>query len=137
MDEYQLAARQEAIRLSSVAEGHVEDAYESNGNSDAYVFAAVLFAVVLFFAAVSGKMSYMRNRLIVLAFGIFVLIGTSIFLSSFPSRSESWPRHRHSTQSGTGRGLVRSAGESGVDMLIARGILMVRVLLATISRGVV
>jgi hypothetical protein len=34
MEEYQLAARQEATRLSSVAEGYVEDAYESNGNSD-------------------------------------------------------------------------------------------------------
>lgn len=84
MDEYQLAARQEAIRLGLVAEGHVEDAYESNGNSDAYVFAAVLFAVVLFFAAVSGKMDYRRNRLIVLTLGIFVLIGTLLFLVTLP-----------------------------------------------------
>jgi hypothetical protein len=84
MDEYQLAARQEAIELGLVAEGHVEDAYESNGNSDAYVFAAVLFAVVLFFAAVSGKMDYRRNRFIVLTFGVLVLIGTLIFLISLP-----------------------------------------------------
>ncbi len=84
MDEYQLAARQEATRLRLVAEGNVEDAYESNGNSDAYVFSAVLFAVVLFFAAVSGKMDYRRNRFIVLTFGVLVLIGTSIFLISLP-----------------------------------------------------
>ena len=84
MDVYQLAARQEAIRLSLVSEGLVEDAYESNGNSDAYVFTAVLFAVVLFFAAVSGKMDYWRNRFIVLTVGVLVLIGTSIFLVTLP-----------------------------------------------------
>ncbi len=84
MDEYQLAARQEAIRLASVAEGHVEDARESNDTSDAYVFTAVLFATVLFFAAVSGKMEDRRNRMIVLTLGILVLLGTSIFLVTLP-----------------------------------------------------
>ncbi len=84
MDEYQLAARDEAIRLGSVAEGHVEDAQESNDNSDAYVFTAVLFATVLFFAAVSGKMDDRRNRMIVLTVGVLILIGTSIFLITLP-----------------------------------------------------
>ncbi len=84
MDEYQLAARQEAIRLDSVAEGHVEDAHESNDNSDAYVFTAVLFATVLFFAAVSGKMEDRRNRMIVLTVGVLILVGTSIFLVTLP-----------------------------------------------------
>ncbi len=84
MDEYQLAARQEAIRLDSVAEGHVEDAHESNDTSDAYVFTAVLFATVLFFAAVSGKMEDRRNRMVVLTLGILVLLGTSAFLVTLP-----------------------------------------------------
>ena len=84
MDEYQLAARQEAIRLETVAEGHVEGAYESNGTSDSYIFTAVLFATVLFFAGVSGKMGGHRNREIVLSLGILILIGTLIFLVTLP-----------------------------------------------------
>ncbi len=84
MDEYQLAARQEAVRLETVAEEHVEDAYESNGTSDAYIFTAVLFATVLFFAGVSGKMGARRNREIVLTLGVLVLLGTSMFLLTLP-----------------------------------------------------
>jgi hypothetical protein len=84
MDEYQLAASQEAIRLGSVADGLVEDAHESNDTADAYIFTAVLFATVLFFAGVSGKMGARRNRQIVLTLGILVLLGTSMFLLTLP-----------------------------------------------------
>jgi hypothetical protein len=84
MDEYQLAANQEAIRLDSVADGHVEDAHESNDTGDAYIFTAVLYATVLFFAGVSGKMGDRRNRQILLTLGVLVLLGTSMFLLTLP-----------------------------------------------------
>jgi hypothetical protein len=84
LDAYQLASRQEAIRLSVVAAGLTEDARQSNGTSDAYVFTAVLFATVLFFAGVSVKMADRRNRLIMLGFGILILVGAAVALVVLP-----------------------------------------------------
>ncbi len=84
LDVYELAARQEAIRLSAVADDHIESARQANDTSDAYVFTAVLFATVLFFAGVSGKMANRRNRLIMLGLGILVILGASIFLATLP-----------------------------------------------------
>lgn len=84
LDVYQLAARQEAIRLNSVADERTETARQSNDTSDSYVFTAVLFATVLFFAGVSGKMTNRRNRLIVVTVGVLVLLGASLFLATLP-----------------------------------------------------
>jgi len=84
LDAYQLASRQEAIRLSSLAADLTEDARQSNDTSDSYIFTAVLFATVLFFAGVSGKMSYRRNRLIILGLGIIVLSGAALSLTVLP-----------------------------------------------------
>ena len=84
LDVYELAARQEAIRLSLVADERIESAQEANDTSDAYIFTAVLFATVLFFAGVSGKMANRQNRLIMLGLGILVILGASIFLATLP-----------------------------------------------------
>jgi hypothetical protein len=84
LDAYQLASRQEAIRLSALAADLTEDARQSNDTSDSYIFTAVLFATVLFFAGVSGKMDQRRNRLIILGLGISVLIGAALSLAALP-----------------------------------------------------
>ncbi|GMQ93704.1 MAG: hypothetical protein BMS9Abin12_1184 [Acidimicrobiia bacterium] len=84
MDEYAVAQLIEADRLAAVADEKAAAARTANQNGDNYVLTMVLFASVLFFAGVSSKMNRPRNRIIVLAFGIVMLIAGLIILVSLP-----------------------------------------------------
>jgi hypothetical protein len=73
MDEYTVAARVEADRLSELADVKADAARDANQNGDNYVLTMVLFASVLFFAGVSSKMNRPRNRMLILGFGLVTL----------------------------------------------------------------
>ncbi len=84
MPEYVIEERQEAIRLSQVADQKALDARTANQNGDNYVLTMVLFASVLFFAGVSSKLIKPRNRMIALGFGILLLLAGIIIESTLP-----------------------------------------------------
>ena len=49
-----------------------------------YVLAVVLFAVTLFFAGISTKLHTRRLRIVLLTAGWCVLLGTVVWLATFP-----------------------------------------------------
>jgi len=81
---YQVAQRQEADRLTEVADEKSALAREANQNGDNYVLTMVLFASVLFFAGVSSKLVRTRNRIIALGFAGILLVSGSLILLSLP-----------------------------------------------------
>jgi hypothetical protein len=84
MPEYQLAAREEAQRLEAEADALAAQARANVQRATNYVLAVVLFATVLFFAGMAAKFRTRRLRVALLAFGVFILVGTVIWLATFP-----------------------------------------------------
>lgn len=84
MDEYVLALSVEAVELSALADEKSLAAREANQNGDNYVLTMVLFASVLFFGGVSSKISNQRNKVIVVAFGVVLLVTGIVILASLP-----------------------------------------------------
>lgn len=84
MPEYELAASEEADLLRLRADSLSKQARDANQNSDNYVITAVLAATVLFFAGVSSKLIRPRNRVLLLALAVVVLIGTMARIFSLP-----------------------------------------------------
>jgi hypothetical protein len=84
MPEYQLAAREEAQRLEAEADALAAQARANVQRATNYVLAVVLFATVLFFAGMAAKFRTDRLRVALLAFGVFILVGTVIWLATFP-----------------------------------------------------
>lgn len=74
MNEYVLVEAERADALLLDAQASREKALEANQNSDDYVLTTVQFALVIFFAGVSSKLTDQRNRwiAILLAVGLFV-----------------------------------------------------------------
>ena len=79
MPEYQLAADQAAADLEARADALFADGEDANGYSDVYTLTTLLFASVLFFAAISERFEYVRTRiaLLVLA-GIGLVAGVAV-----------------------------------------------------------
>ena len=84
MPQYRVAKAAEAARLNAAADASAEDAREYIQRATNYVLCVVLFSVALFFAAVSTKLSSPRLRTIVLVLGCTVLLGTLIWIATFP-----------------------------------------------------
>jgi hypothetical protein len=84
MDEYAVAKAQEAEALNATAEASAADAREFIQQATNYVLGVVLFAVALFFAAVSMKLTSPRLRVVVLGLGCVVLLGTLVWIATFP-----------------------------------------------------
>lgn len=84
MPEYQVAKQAEADRLERAANRAGDTARTANQRSDNYVLAVVLFAVALFFAGISTKLSAPRQRATVLALGYLLFLGTVVWLVTFP-----------------------------------------------------
>ena len=84
MDEYVVAAQQQAEDLRSEAEAASAIAVDANQTGDNYVLTTVLFASVLFFAGISTKFSgyWVRITLVVLAFLAF--LSGAVLLLTFP-----------------------------------------------------
>jgi hypothetical protein len=84
MPEYRVAAREEAQQLEADADVLSAQARANVQRATNYVLAVVLFATALFFAGMAAKFRTHRLRVALLAFGIFVLVGTVIWLATFP-----------------------------------------------------
>jgi len=85
MAEYQLAQETEAQRLEERADTLFADGEDANTFSDIYTLTTLLFAAVLFFAAISERFEYYRARIILLTLagvglvaGIVVAVGQPI-----------------------------------------------------------
>ena len=84
MPEYQLASRKEAARLNAEADILSAQVRENIQRASNYVLAVVLFAVSLFFAGMSTKLTATRLRAVTLAVGCAVFLGTLVWILTFP-----------------------------------------------------
>ena len=85
MEEYQLSQDAEAVRLESRADELFTEGEEANTISDVYTLTTLLFAAVLFFAAISERFEYVRAQVILLLIasvglvaGIAIAVGQPI-----------------------------------------------------------
>jgi hypothetical protein len=83
-DEYQLAARTEAERLDAQAEESAAEVRLDIQRSSNYVLTVVLYAIVLFFAGMSTRVSTPRLRWVLTIAGCLVFIGAITWISTFP-----------------------------------------------------
>jgi hypothetical protein len=84
MPEYRLAATEEAERLDAQAEESAATVRRNIQRSNNYVLAVVLFAVALFFAGMSTKLSSPGPRKAMLVLGCVVFLGTVAWIATFP-----------------------------------------------------
>lgn len=84
MEQYQLAAAQEADDLLIQAAEDRQDALDANQNGDNYVLTTVGFALVIFFAGVSSKLAERRNRWIAIVLGMVLFAGGLVAAFSLP-----------------------------------------------------
>jgi hypothetical protein len=84
MDEYELAAAQEADDLLEDAAESRADALQANQNGDNYVLTTVGFALVIFFAGISSKLEARRNRWITIGLACLLFIGGLIAVVLLP-----------------------------------------------------
>ena len=84
LPEYQPASRAAAARLDAAAAASSEEVQRNIQRSANYVLAVVLFAVTLFFAGISTKLHTPHLRIVLLTAGWVVLIGTVVWLATFP-----------------------------------------------------
>jgi len=84
MPQYRLAATAEAERLDAEAEAASAAVRLDIQRSSNYVLGVVLFAVALFLAGMSTKLRNARLRTALLACGYVVLLGTLMWIATFP-----------------------------------------------------
>jgi hypothetical protein len=84
MNEYQLASRQEAERLDANAEASAAQVSLYIQRASNYVLTVVLYAVVLFCAGMSTKISNRRLRWILTVVGCLVLTAALVWIATFP-----------------------------------------------------
>ena len=84
MPQYRLAAKAEADRLDVSADVLAADVRRDIQRSSNYVLGVVLFAVALFFAGMSTKLTAAGLRKGVLVVGATLFLGTVIWIATFP-----------------------------------------------------
>ena len=84
MPEYQVAARNEADRLDKAAEESAAEVGRDIQRASNYVLTVVLYAVVLFFAGISTKITGRRLRAVMLAAGFVVLAAAIAWVVTLP-----------------------------------------------------
>jgi hypothetical protein len=84
MEEYQLAARQEAEEAEIRAEEKAAEVRSDIQRAANYVLCVVLFAAALFFAGISTKLSVRALRTAVLVIGCIIFLGTVAWIATFP-----------------------------------------------------
>jgi hypothetical protein len=84
MDEYRIAAADQADELRAEAEAAVGVAQEANQTGDNYVLTTVLFASVLFFSGISTKFQGRTTKVILVGLGLVAFIGGAALLVTFP-----------------------------------------------------
>jgi hypothetical protein len=84
MPQYQLAAAREADELETKAAAYSLTVTRNIERADDYMLAVVLFAIALFFAALSTRLRSRDVRIALLAVGWVALLGTAIWLATQP-----------------------------------------------------
>jgi hypothetical protein len=84
MPEYRVEAREDAARLEAEAEASAAQARTNVQRATNYVLGVVLFAAALFFAGMSARLTSLRLRRTLLAFGVVIFLGTVIWIATFP-----------------------------------------------------
>jgi hypothetical protein len=84
MNQYQLASRQEAERLDLAADASAAEVRRNLQTASNYVLTVVLYAVVLFFAGMSTKITSHRLRWILAGIGCLVLVTAIAWIATFP-----------------------------------------------------
>jgi hypothetical protein len=74
----------DSTRLQDEAVERTQHAKEANQSSDNYVLATVIFASVLFFAGIAGKLSSRRTQGILLGLGFLMLVTGAVWLAILP-----------------------------------------------------
>jgi hypothetical protein len=86
LPEYRLQDQVRADQLDASADHQSELARRDNQRGDNYVLTTVLFASVLFFAGISGKLTNTRNRLATVTLGAVVLVAGIGIILTFPAQ---------------------------------------------------
>jgi hypothetical protein len=84
MPEYRLDATAEAERLDAEAEELTATVQRDIQHATNYVLGVVLFAVALFFAGISTKVSGLRARKALVGMGVAMFVGTAAWIATFP-----------------------------------------------------
>ncbi len=84
MEEYQVSARNQAAELDAAAEASAGEVRTNIQRSSNYVLTVVLYAIVLFFAGMSTRLSNHRLRWVTTIAGTAVLLGALAWLATFP-----------------------------------------------------
>jgi hypothetical protein len=84
MPQYKLAAAAEAEQLDADAELSAATVRRNIQRASNYILGVVLFSVALFFAGMSTKLQDARLRMVTLALGYLVFLGTVIWIASSP-----------------------------------------------------
>ncbi len=84
MPSYQIKERAQAQEADAHATERFEDALANNQRGDNYTLLTVLFASVLFFTAMSGRLNRPRSQWTVLSIGLVLAIVGVVLLASFP-----------------------------------------------------
>jgi hypothetical protein len=84
MDEYQLASQQQADELDARAEASAAEVRAYIQRASNYVLTVVLYAVALFFAGMSTRVTAPRLRWVLTLAGCAVFLGTLGWIATFP-----------------------------------------------------
>jgi hypothetical protein len=84
MPEYRLAATAQADQLEEEAAEYGREVQRDIERADSYMLAVVLFAISLFFAALSTKLKSRDMRITLLGLGYVLFVGTAIWLATQP-----------------------------------------------------
>jgi hypothetical protein len=84
MPEYVVAANDQAEELEAMANATAEIAREDVQRATNYVLAVVLFAVALFFAAISTRLPRPRLKITILGVGATVFLVAAVWIATFP-----------------------------------------------------
>jgi hypothetical protein len=84
MEEYEVAAKKQAEVLDAEAEASAAEVRLDIQRSSNYVLTVVLYAIVLFFAGMSTRLSNRRLRWVTTITGTMVLLGALAWVATFP-----------------------------------------------------
>jgi hypothetical protein len=84
MPQYRLAARTEAHRLDQTAEALSAQVRRNIQRASNYVLGVVLFAVALFFAGMSTKLTAPGLRKVMLVVGYVIFVGAAVWIATSP-----------------------------------------------------
>ena len=84
MPEYQLASASDSEKLDAASEASAAQVRLYIQRSSNYVLTVVLYAVVLFFAGMSTRLTNLRLRWVMTLAGCVVLIGDLAWIATFP-----------------------------------------------------